>query len=1018
MKFKFKIQQYQSDAVENTVHVFNGQPSKKESLYRRDLGKRKPGTIEYEEEYVGYRNQDVELDDIHLLDNIRSIQAVSEISQSKELVRQNGLGVCSLDIEMETGTGKTYVYIKTMFELNKLYGWSKFIVVVPSIAIREGVFKSFSMLEEHFMEQYGKKSRYFIYNSSNLQQIDSFSADANINVMIINVQAFNTSFKEDAKNKDARIIYSKRDDFQSRRPIDVIAANRPIIIMDEPQKMEGAATQRALKNFKPLFVLNYSATHKTVHNCIYALDALDAYKKKLVKKIQVKGITLQNLLGSNSYIYFDSIILSKNHAPVVRLELEVKGALSTRRETHKFEQGDSLYDISHLSVYKGFVVNNINAYNNSITFLSGDTLKKGEVMGDVSEQTIQRVQIRETVKSHFEKERILFQRGIKTLSLFFIDEVANYKSYDENNEEVHGPLWKIFEEEYTRYLNDNLSLFEDNYQKYLRRDSVDKVHNGYFSIDKKGHAINSSTSRGDDTSNDISAYDLILKNKERLLSFDEPTRFIFSHSALREGWDNPNVFQICTLRHANSATAKRQEVGRGLRICVDQDGNRMDYERLGDAVHDINKLTVVANENYSSFVDALQKETKEALRERPTIANTTYFEGRNINIEGEQHVISNQEAVSIVAWLFDNDYIDERGNILQSYRDDLEAGTFEPMSKKLQPMQEEIKRLVQGIYEPSILEGMVEDGNASAEVPNDHLNENANKEEFKRLWSEINHHYVYTVHYDSDELIKKAIESIDKNLTVKILKYVVTIGTQGDEELEFTGNKTTATKQLSEVCTSTVKYDLVGEIARGVTLTRRTVVKILKGINPARLYCFKNNPEEFIRNVIKLIKEQKATMIVEHISYNKTENTYDTNIFTEEKHSQGIERAYPAKKHILDYVFTDGIAKESTEKKFAEALDEAEEVSVYAKLPRSFQIPTPVGHYSPDWAIAFKKGTVKHIFFIAETKGSLDSMELRGVEKAKIECAKKLFNDASTSNVKYWNVTSYQDLLDVMVGIE
>jgi len=1014
MKFKFKIQQYQTDAVENTVHVFNGQPSKEASVYRRDLGKHKPGAIEYEEEYIGYRNQDVELDDTHLLDNIRHIQVDSEIPQSKELVRQNGLGACSLDIEMETGTGKTYVYIKTMFELNKIYGWSKFIVVVPSIAIREGVLKSFEMLEDHFMEQYGKKPRYFIYNSSNLQQIDGFSSDANINVMIINVQAFNTSFKEDANNKDARIIYSKRDDFQSRRPIDVIAANRPIIIMDEPQKMEGAATQKALKNFNPLFVMNYSATHRTAHNCIYALDALDAYKKKLVKKIQVKSITLQNLLGTNSYIYFDSIILSKNHAPVVRLELEIKGAESTRREMHQFEQGDSLYDISNLPVYKDFTINDINAFNNTITFLNGDWLQKGDVMGDVSEQTIQRLQIRETVKSHFEKERSLFKKGIKTLSLFFIDEVANYKSYDENNEEVKGPLWKMFEEEYIQYLNENLLLFEDDYQKYLKRDPVNKVHNGYFSIDKKGHAINSSVGRGEDSSNDISAYDLILKNKERLLSFEEPTRFIFSHSALREGWDNPNVFQICTLRHANSATAKRQEVGRGLRICVDQEGNRMDFERLGDAVHDINKLTVVANENYSTFVDALQKETKEALRERPTIANTAYFEGRSVKTDGEKHVISNQEAVSIVAWLYDNDYIDDHGIILQSYRDDQAAGVLVPMNKKLQPMHEDINHLIQGIYDPSVLEGMIENANKEADVHNDHLNENADKIEFKKLWSEINHHYVYTVHYDSDELIKKSIDSIDKNLAVSILKYVVTTGTQGDDELEFTGDKTTATKKMSDVCTSTVRYDLVGEIARGATLTRRTVVKILRGINPVRLYCFKNNPEEFIRKVIKLIKEQKATMIVEHISYNKTENVYDTAIFTQEKHSQSIEKAYPAKKHILDYVFTDGIAKDNTEKKFAEALDEAEEVTVYAKLPRTFQIPTPVGHYSPDWAIAFKKGTVKHVFFVAETKGSLDTMQLRGVEKAKIECAKKLFNDVSTSNVKYWNVTSYQDLLNVM----
>lgn len=1014
MKFKFKIQQYQTEAVENTVNVFNGQPEDTGTIYRRDLGRRDAGTIEYEEEYVGYRNQEVELDDRQLLTNIRSIQLTSEIPQSENLVRPEGLGICSLDIDMETGTGKTYVYIKTMFELNKRYGWSKFIVVVPSIAIREGVLKSFDMLEEHFMEQYGKKTRYFIYDSSNLQQIDNFSADANINVMIINAQAFNASFKEDAKNKDARIIYSRRDEFQSRRPIDVIAANHPIVIMDEPQKLEGRATQDALKNFKPLFMLNYSATHRTAHNCIYALDALDAYKKKLVKKIQVKGITLRNLLGVNSYIYFDNIMLSKNHAPTVRLELDVQGTGSIRRETHTFEQGDSLYDTSRLSVYKDFTITDINAYNNTITFRNGDTLKKCEVMGDVSEQTIQRVQIRETVKSHFEKERTLFRQGIKTLSLFFIDEVPHYKRYNEQGEVVPGPLWIMFEEEYTRYLNENLSLFDDDYRCYLLRDGVEKVHNGYFSIDKKGHAVDSRTRRNEDTSDDIAAYDLILKDKERLLSFDEPTRFIFSHSALREGWDNPNVFQICTLRHANSSTAKRQEVGRGLRICVDQAGNRMDYERLGEDVHNINKLTVIANENYSSFVDALQRETDDTLRERQKIVDTAYFEGHNITLAGESHIISNQEAASIVTWLSDNNYIDNGGKILPSYGDALAQDALAPMGKRLQPMREEIIRLTQGIYAPSALKDMVEDGNASAEVPNDRLNDNADKKEFKELWNEINHRYVYIVHYDSKELIENAIRSINENLTVSVLSYVVTTGAQGNEELEFTGEKTMATEHITEVCTSTAKYDLVGEIAHGVTLTRRTVVKILKGIYEEKLYLFRNNPEEFIRNVVKLIKEQKATMIVDHISYNKTENTYDATIFTQEKHSRGIEKAYPAKKHILDYVFTDGYAAESTEKKFAEAMDAAEEVVVYAKLPRSFQIPTPVGHYSPDWAIAFRQGAVKHVFFVAETKGSLDTMELREVEKTKIKCAKQLFNTVPDGNVKYGVVTTYQDLLDVM----
>ena len=1015
MKFKFKIQQYQTDAVESTVSVFAGQPSKTNAQYRRDLGKQKQQLkAEFEEEYVGCRNADVELNTNQLLENIHHQQMQNDIPLSKSLAATNGLGACSLDVEMETGTGKTYVYIKTMFEMNKRFGWSKFIVVVPSIAIREGVYKSFTMLEEHFMELYGKKARYFIYNSANLTQIDSFSSDASIYVMIINVQAFNTSFKEGAANKEARIIYSKRDDFQSRRPIDVIAANRPIIIMDEPQKMEGEATQKALRNFKPLFVLNYSATHKTSHNCIYALDAYDAYKQRLVKKIQVKGITVQNLLGTQSYIYFDSIILSKNHAPVVKLEIEVKGAAATRRQLYKFEQGDSLFAISQLPAYKDFVITEINPLTNTVYFQNGKQLRQGEVMGDVSEKAIQQIQIRETVKSHFEKERALFNQGIKTLSLFFIDEVANYKSYDADGNEVQGPLWKMFEDEYNRYLNENLTLFEDDYQKYLRRFTAAQVHNGYFSIDKKGHSIDSEVKRGKDTSDDISAYDLILKNKERLLSFDEPTRFIFSHSALREGWDNPNVFQICTLRHANSSTAKRQEVGRGLRICVDNDGNRMDKERLGDAVHDTNKLTVIANENYSSFVDALQKETKDTLRERPTQATVDYFKGVTVKVGEEKHTISEQEAASIVTYLYENDYIDEKGNILQDYHTDMEKGTLAPMSKKLQPIEEQVHKLIQSIFDPAALDDMVEDANGKAEVVNERLNDNAEKKEFKALWNEINHRYVYTVHYDSEELIQKGIVAIDSELNVTQLKYVVTTGIQGDDDLDFTGEQSTRTKEMRDVSTSNVPYDLVGDIAKAATLTRRTVTRILKGIQRSKLYMFKNNPEEFIRKVSHIIREQKATMIVEHISYNRTENQYDSDIFTKEKSRQTVDKAYEAKKHILDYVFPDS----QGERTFAEDLDKADEVCVYAKLPRSFHIPTPVGNYAPDWAIAFNDNMgIKHVFFIAETKGSMDSMQLKGVEKAKIDCAKKLFNNVSTSQVRYGCVDSYVALLEVMKGM-
>ena len=1010
MKFQFKIQQYQTDAVENTVSVFAGQPSHDPAAYRRDVGRER---LELDE--MGYRNAEIELDARQLLENIRKVQRENNIPLSDKLVTVGGMGACNLDIEMETGTGKTYVYIKTMFELNKRYGWSKFIVVVPSIAIREGVYKSFSMQEDHFMEHYGRKARYFVYDSGNLNQLDSFSSDGGIHVMIINTQAFAASLKEGGRSKESRIIYSRRDEFGSRRPIDVIAANRPIIIMDEPQKMEGEATQTGLKRFMPLFVLNYSATHKTKHNTVYALDALDAYQKKLVKRIQVKGFELKNLQGTDTYLYIDTIILSKDKPPMVRIELEVKrksGIIA--RESRKLAYGDDLFVVSDLNQYKGYVISDINPFRNTVTFLNGVTLRKGEVVGDVSELALQRVQIRETIRSHFEKERELFDKGIKTLSLFFIDEVAKYKSYDEQGNEVKGVFQQIFEEEYTNLLNENLSSFDSAYQVYLRRFSVQEIHNGYFSIDKKsGHAIDSKTGRKSDLSDDITAYDLILKNKERLLSFDEPTRFIFSHSALREGWDNPNVFQICILRHSNSEVNKRQEVGRGLRLCVDKDGNRMDYEMLGDRVHDINKLTVIANESYSTFVDDLQKKTRESLRERPRIATMDIFKDKTILLaDGTKHTVTENEAVSIQAYLYDNEYIDEQGVVTQRYKDDLQENRLATLPRRLEPMAQSIHTLVQSTYDENILlDEMIEDGNQT-QSPENKLNENFAKKEFQELWHNINHKYVYTVHYDSDELIRKAVAAIDKELYVTELKYIMTEGTQ--QAADQFGDTRTTTKKIGTVSTSTVKYDLVGEIAKGATLTRRTVVAILKGISQAKLYMFRNNPEEFIRNTIRIIKDQKATMIVEHISYNKMEETYDSTIFTQEKHTQPIEKAYPAKKHVMDYVFPD--SKGETE--FAGSLDSATEVCVYAKLPRAFQIPTPVGNYAPDWAIAFNKGTMKHIFFIAETKGSMGTMELRGVEKAKIECAEKLFNNVSTSHVRYHQVNSYQNLLDVMKKLE
>ncbi|MDE7160856.1 MAG: DEAD/DEAH box helicase family protein [Muribaculaceae bacterium] len=1018
MKFKFKIQGYQSDAVKNTVDIFIGQPNRDNAHYRRDLGKLPAGTMREMLEDDGYRNADIELSSKQLLDNLHSVQTLAGVPLSKSLSKIDGLGAVNLDVEMETGTGKTYVYIKTMFELNKLYGWSKFIIVVPSIAIREGVAKSFRMLEEHFMEQYGKKARWFVYNSSNLNQLDRFSQDAGLNVMIINTQAFAASLKEGGRSKESRIIYSKRDEFASRRPIDVIAANRPIIIMDEPQKMEGAATQAALKKFNPLFVLNYSATHRTKHDTVYALDALDAYRERLVKRIKVIGFEMKNLRGTNGYMYLEDIVLSPSKPPMARISIEVKNASGEpRRHFKTLGVGDSLFVESNaMEQYRGYDIAEIFPGSNThptpyVTFTNGVTLRKGDLVGDTNELHMQRVQIRETIKAHFEKERQLFKKGIKCLSLFFIDEVAKYRKYDENGEPVKGVFQTIFEEEYARLVNDEYHIFDEEYNEYLRRFYPYQTHRGYFSIDKKGKMVDTKTKRGSDVSEEASDYDLILRDKERLLSFDEPTRFIFSHSALREGWDNPNVFQICTLRHSNSTTTKRQEVGRGLRIAVDRNGIRQDKELLGDNVHDINVLTVVANESYADFTSALQKETREALRERATKASTDYFKGKTITLNGQPHVVTDSEASRIMIYLEDNEYVDDSGNITPKYHADREAGTLAPLPAKLQPMAEGITMLINSIFDPSLLDSMTENG-AKTKLPEPKLNANFYRDEFQALWKAINHQYVYTVSYNSDELIKQSVLHLNTDeLQVRTLRYIKIEGLQHEQEVTEFGNTKSTSRELTDVSTSSVKYDLIGQVAKGANITRRTAAKILQGLRPAKLALFRNNPEEFIRKVVQIIREQKATMIVDHIHYHLTEGTYDSDIFTAASKAE-FDKVYQATKHVTDYVVSDSIG----ERNFAHDLDEASEVVVYAKLPRSFKIPTPVGSYAPDWAIAMREGDVNHIFFIAETKGSLQSMQLNAIENAKIDCASRLFNEISTDKVKYHKVTCYQDLLDAMTS--
>ncbi|MDD5301060.1 MAG: DEAD/DEAH box helicase family protein [Gallionella sp.] len=1006
MKLKFKKQQYQTNAVESVADCFAGQPNTTGIKYRVDPGKVAAGvpqqqTIHGED---GFKNEDIALTQSALLDNIHKVQQRQNLPLSAALV-SNKVCQINLDIEMETGTGKTYCYIKTMFELNQRYGWSKFIVVVPSIAIREGVFKSLEITAEHFLEEYKKRARFFIYNSKQLHNLESFSSDAGINVMVINAQAFA------ARGAENRRIYEELDDFQSRRPIDVIKKNRPILILDEPQKMEGAQTLKSLEEFNALMVLRYSATHKTTHNKIHRLDALDAYNQKLVKKIAVRGISVKGLTGTNAYLYLESIEISTSKPPIARVELEIKQNNGIKRVVRKLGKNDNLFDISEgLDQYKGFVIADINAHTDTVHFTNGVELQAGEATGDVNEAALRRIQIREAVKAHFEKEQALFHQDIKVLSLFFIDEVAKYRRYDENGENP-GEYAQIFEEEYNQHLNEVLTLEDTPYNRYLKGIQASRTHEGYFSIDKKSkRLVNPATGARSTETDDVDAYDLILRKKEQLLKFEEPVRFIFSHSALREGWDNPNVFVICTLKHSDNTISRRQEVGRGLRISVNQTGDRMDNPAT---VHQINVLTVVANESYKDFVTALQRDISESLSARPRIADEEYFTGKVFKTATGDVVVTPQIAKQIYKYLLKNDYTDDSDKITQAYHDAKTEGKLADLPAELLPYTEQVFQLIDSVFSDAQIPGIDDDRKGKTNP----LSANFEKKEFKALWNRINHKAAYTVHFETPELIKKCVAALEKELKVSPLQYTIVKGEQlgtatlddvkQGESFEIRETKTESHKNSIH---SAVKYDLIGKLAEEAQLTRSTIASILQGINVAIFSQYKTNPEDFIAKAVRLINEQKATVIIEKLSYDSVGETHGIDIFTQEKPKEDFSKAIKVDHHIYDYVFTDS----KNERTFVSELDTSVEVVVYAKLPKGFFIPTPVGNYNPDWAIAFHEGTVKHIYFIAETKGSMSSMELRKIEECKIECARKFFTKITSDQVKYDVVDNYGKLMELV----
>ena len=1043
MKFQFKEQDFQIQAVQAVVDCFKGQPLKtnrftlersKEIMRKAKEAASGNATLDFDvEEEIGYRNSSIQILDTQVLKNIQEVQNSNDLHESQKIERPRGVKLgYNLTIEMETGTGKTYTYIRTMYELHKKYGWSKFMVIVPSIAIREGVFKSFEVTQDHFQEKYGHKISPFIYNSSRPQDIENFASDSRISVMIINTQAFN------ARGKDARRIYQELDQFGTRKPIEIIAQTNPILIIDEPQSVgkQGSKTLDSMQDFNPLLTIRYSATHAKgeEYNKIYRLDALDAYNKRLVKKIQVKGINLKGSTGTTGYLYLEHISLSTSKPPFAFIEYEKRTSSGQiRKVREKVSEGFNLYESSGgMPVYKNQTVTEINGYLNKIV-VNGQDIYPGDILNDKDENAFRRVQIRECIISHLQKEKQLFDKGIKVLSLFFIDSVDKYRIYDDEGEELLGEYAKIFEEEYNIISNEFLDLFHQeyndylkdtnpsdshkgymptNYGAYLKRDNADEVHEGYFSIDKKNRMSEPKVKRGSEDSEDVSAYDLIMKDKERLLSFKEPTRFIFSHSALKEGWDNPNVFQICALKNpeSGSETRRRQEVGRGMRLCVNKNGLRLDFEAVGEQVHEINKLTVIASESYESFAKGLQKEIASTLKDRPQKAEVEYFVGKLVsNAKEEEHRLTEDDSKKLNKFLYKNDIIDEDDKITEEGRELIEDNKM-PIPEHLEPYRDSIGKLLKAIYTGEAFKP--EDERKTIVLK---TNKNYKKKEFQDLWEKINLKTIYEVKFDTGKLIEDSKVLINAQLHIGDRVYEVKTGELQDgtkeqmQDGDLVKESKRETYRLKNDLYSNAVYDIVGEIESLTNLTRKTIVAILKSISEKKFLLLRKNPEEFIAKTSKLINEVKASLIINNIYYHKTDERYDAKtVFTNDKYA--LRNSEILKKHIYDFLTSDS----GIESKFAQDLENSPEIVVYAKLPKSFYVSTPVANYSPDWAIVFDKDKVRQIYFVAETKGSDSDLELREIEKLKIYCANEHFKEISGGQVKFERVSTYDKLLEIV----
>ena len=1113
MKLQFKHQQFQADAAAAVVDLFKGMPRSTRD-YIFDRGEDKKGDLKVDSEQAfGNMSWDRFVAPEVIASRIKALQQQHFLPASNEGELQYSAGnPLNLTIEMETGVGKTYTYIKTIYELNRAYGWSKFIVVVPSIAVREGVYKSFAVTQEHFALEYPQQAlHYFVYNSAQLSEIDSFARDNDVQVMIINAQAFNS------QNQDARIITTVSDSFQSRAPIDVIKATNPIVILDEPQSIEGNKTKEALKLFNPLLILRYSATHRTIQNMVYRLDAQDAYNQLLVKRIAVKGIAVQGSNASRGYVFVQDVIPTKQ-GPMATISFEQKSKKTGRvkmvtRQVYcptKSMPGFNLYENSNgLAEYQdGFVISDIvcaqERHDDSLADASAQDVAtsvadEAEVLlqpqyadddssataaaatatgaavrgrgarrssesyvefenhlrlyvGEVNcaqadEDLLRKLQIQETIRTHFERERQLFPHGIKVLTLFFIDKVSNYREYDDKGNALAGKYAQMFEKAYKECLEaeirdleeQNLDDYWTEYCTYLKSISACATHAGYFSVDKKGRMAEGKIAKSTMSSDDVDAYDLIMKDKERLLDLDpqrSPVRFIFSHSALREGWDNPNVFQICTLRDDNvgkSTIRKRQEVGRGMRLCVDKTGRRQDVSIWGKQVQDINVLTVIASESYEQFAASLQHEILDDLKSRPQLINAGVLSGLKLkDSKGHDVTLDRKQAQELQAALQSVGFIDAEGKLTAAYYtaqdNDAVAST---LAQKWLPVEEHhiapndtsveadtiraqqdelvsrdpwrdcigsVVSLLGNVFNPRAFKP----ADARKSFPNSINQEQFESAHFRKLWDLISFKSTYAVRLSREKLIAAAIKRLDADLNVDVVKLAVTRG----QLQEITKDRLKVGNAFSEGKTTyhnydelsryhnQAKFDLVGALVEKTFLIRKDIIAILQGIKRETFDKFKQSPEEFITRSADIINAVKGAEIVEGIEYQIQDERYDREAVFNARNQQSrldLEgRVVDSKKGIYQYVRCDS----EVERVFAQSLENTDNVAVYAKLPLDYFINTPLGHYTPDWAVAYIDGEdhiKKILFFVIETKGSVGMLNLRELEDSKIECARKHF---------------------------